>query len=310
MEHLQGVLAKLLTFSEDKLPKIKGHELLEQPKLIEGMPPEVYHGDKARMSSSGVRKVLQSPRHFLTMWCNEVEEDKDHFRIGRAAHLLLLEPEKFRELYLVQPDFGAMQSSKNRAARDEWRSQQHPQAVIVTEKELNNLVGMAEAVLEHPIASALLKNGKPETTLHWTDEDTGVYCKARPDYISVDPTGDVHLIDFKTTRDIRSGIFADDAYRMRYGTQLAFYHDGLVRAMGRQPTTVTLIAVEKEPPFEAAVYCLTDDWIERGQEEYQHALRIYRRCRDTGKFPAHQSNASILNMPRKAQYDSLPQFEF
>ncbi len=311
MEHrLSGVLSRILSHSEERLPRVTTEQ--EQPKLIEDLQAELYHADRTRMSSSGVRKMLHSPRHFLTFWAglDDEDQDKDHFRIGRAAHLMLLEPKKFRELYVVQPDFGAMQSKTNRHARDVWRASQLPGAVIVTQEELDDLVGMIEAVLEHPVASGMLKDGKPECSLQWTDEETGVMCKGRPDYIVNDNNGNIHLIDFKTARDIRAGIFADDAYRMRYHVQLAFYHDGLVRALGRQPSTITIIAVEKKAPFEAVVYPLEDLWFERGQLAYKHALRLYRKCRDTGKWPRYQQNAQLLSMPRKADFESLPEFSF
>lgn len=310
MEHrLTGVLGRILSQSDDKLPKIENEK--SEAKVYWDMPPEIYHAEKRRMSSSGVRKMLHSPRHFLTYWTdNEEEEEKDHFRIGRAAHMMLLEPQKFRELYIVQPDFGAMQSSKNRAARDEWKQQQDPQAVIVTEDELNHLVGMMESVMEHPTASNMLKNGRPECSLHWRDEETGVLCRGRPDYLVNDKDDNIHLIDFKTSRDIRPGIFARDAHRLNYGVQLAFYHDGIVQALGRQPASITIIAVEKEPPYEAVCYPLEDKWFEKGQEAYRHALSLYKKCRDTGKWPAYQSNAQLLSMPREADFDVLPEFQF
>lgn len=310
MEHrLAGVLGRILSQGDDKLPKIQQEK--SEPKVYWDMAPEVYHADKRRMSSSAIRKILRSPRHFLTSWTDlDEEEDKDHFRIGRAAHSMVLEPQRFKELYVVMPDFGPMQSSKNRAARDAWKAEQNPEAIIVTEKELDHLVGMVEAVMEHPVASGMLKNGRPECTLHWQDEETGILCKSRPDYIVNDKDDNLHLIDFKTSRDIRPGIFARDAYRMQYGVQLAFYHDGLVRALGRQPQSMTIICVEKEPPYEAAVYPLEDRWFEKGQEAYRHALRLYKKCRDTGHWPAFQINAQLLSMPREADFDQLPEFEF
>ncbi len=322
MEHgLSGVLSRILSHDEDRLPRISKE--IEQPRIIEDLSAELYHADRTRMSSTGIRKMIHSPRKFLTFWSDldsEDEEEKDHFRIGRAAHLLLLEPQKFKELYVIEPvhtgmtKAGKPTTSSNsievQEAKAKWRASQSPGAVIVTQEELDNLVGMMEAVLEHPVASGMLKEGKPECTLQWTDEETGVMCKGRPDYIVNDKENNLHLIDFKTARDIRPGIFADDAYRLRYYVQLAFYHDGLVRALGRQPQSITIIAVEKKAPFEAVVYPLEDAWFEKGQIAYRHALRLYRKCRDTGKWPAFQQNAQLLSMPRKAEYESLPEFSF
>lgn len=321
MEHrFTGVLSKLLSQSTDKLPAINSTGDIEKPQFHEDMSAEVYHAMLNRIGSSGIKKLLHSPRHFLTYWSGlDDEEEKDHFRIGRASHLMLLEPKKFLESYVIEPIHqgvtkdGKPTTSANaesvKAAKALWRAQQKPDAVIVSEEELTMLTGMIEAVLEHPVAAGMLKNGKPECSITWTDPDTGVMCKARPDYLAYD--GDnLHLIDFKTTRDIRAGLFANDAYRMKYNTQLAFYHDGIVQALGKQPTSITIIAVEKKPPFEAAVYPLEDKWFEKGQEEYRHALRLYKKCRETGKFPAYQNTAQLLSMPIAANFDSLPEFNW
>jgi hypothetical protein len=323
MEHakLSGVLSRILSHSEDKLPKINTGAI-EEPKFLTDLSADSYHADKTRMSSTGLKTMLRSPRHFLTAWSGLTEEEgeKDHFRIGRAAHLMLLEPAKFREVYVIEPVHqgltkdGKPTTSLNaesvKIAKELWRAKQRPDAIIVSEKELDNLVGMIEAVLEHPVAAGMLQNGKPECSLNWTDEETGIMCKARPDYVVDDKNGQLHLIDFKTARDIRSGIFSSDAYRMSYGVQLAFYHDGLVRVLGRQPSTITIIAVEKEAPFESAVYPLADRWFEHGQERYKHAMRLYKKCRDTGKWPRFQQNAQLLEMPNAANFDSLPEFSF
>lgn len=320
MEHrLSGVLNKILSFDKANMPRIASKDNIVDGVMVdfntsfyEDMSPEQYHADRTRMSSTAIRKLLHSPRQFLTFWqgLDTEEEEPDHFRIGRAAHMFLLEPSKFRDSYIIQPDFGAMQSSKNRAARDAWRADLPPQTIVVTENELTMLIGMIESVLEHPIASKMLENGKPECTIHWTDEETGVMCKARPDYIVKDGGDNLHLIDFKTTRDIRAGIFSYDVMRLGYNVQLAFYHDGLVRSFQRQPQTITIIPVEKKEPHETAVYPLSDKFFEDGQEDYKHALRLYRKCMDTGKWPAYSNTAAVLEAPNTINFKIRPEFNF
>lgn len=320
MEHrLSGTLPRLLSPDKERLPKIV--DGIEAPEYIEDLPPEEYHNDRSRMSSSGIVKMLHSPRQFLKFWSGyEEDEDADHFRIGRAAHLMLLEPKKFREIYVVEPvhqgwtkDGKPTTSTNAQSVKDAaaaWLLAQPKGACIVTQEELDDIVGMIESVLEHPVACEMLKSGKPETTLRWTDRETGIRCKARPDYLVNDRNGDLHLIDFKTTRDIRAGIFSADAHRLRYGTRMAFYHDGVVEALGRQPKTITLIAAEKKSPYEAAVYPLDDSWFENGQREYRHSMKLLEKCLKTGKWPAQQVTAQVLSMPNRAIYDQLPEFDF
>jgi hypothetical protein len=311
MEHrLSGILQKALAFDKTQMPRIATQ--VESPSFIEDMPAETYHADRTRMSSTAIRKLLHSPRHFLTYWqgLEEAEEEPDHFRIGRAAHMFLLEPRRFKELYVLEPEFigytkdgrESKLSKEAKEMRQAWRKDQDPEAIIVSSDELTMLIGMIEAVLEHPVASKMLENGKPECTIHWTDKETMVMCKARPDYVVQDPDGNIHLIDFKTTRDIRPGIFSYDVMKLGYNVQLAYYHDGLMEALKRQPQTITLIPAEKKQPWEAAVYPLSDKFFEEGQEDYKTALRLYRKCMDLGKWPAYSSTAAVLEAPNEINY--------
>lgn len=321
MEHL-GTLKKILNQDMARMPKIfLTDEPRPQAEFSEVLSAEDYHNDREAMSSGALRKILKSPRSFLSHWYGlDEEEDKDHFRVGRAAHLMLLEPQLFRKLYIIEPIFegftkkGELTTNPNahevKEAKRLWYEKLEKGALVLKQKELDDLVGMIDSVIEHPIASRMLRNGKPECSIKWVDPESGVLCRARPDYIVDDKTGALHLIDFKTTKDIREGIFANDVLRMMYHVQLAFYHDGIVQALGRQPTTITLIAVEKTAPFEAAVYPLDDEWFEQGQLFYKHALKLYAKCRETGIWPAYQKNAKVLRMPSKGNLIELPEFDF
>jgi len=321
LEHrLFGTLNKLIRPDLAKLPKII-EGLLPDPWMGE-MPAEQYHADKERMSSSAVRKLLHSPRQFLASWTDmEVEDEEkepDYFRFGRAAHAMLLEPEVFRRLHVVEPVFTGMtkdgrESTQSKEAKDKkkkWYEDVDPAAMIVTEKEMQSLLGMVESILEHKIACNLLQNGQPEMTIHWVDKETGISCKARPDYLAKDKSGGIHVIDFKTTRDIREGIFSDAIKRHKYFVQLAFYYDAVAAAIGREPESITIIAVEKTLPYECAVYPLEDSWLARGRIEYRHALNLYKKCMTENKWPAFQSTATMLNAPAYLQNETLPEFDF
>ena len=107
MEH--GI-SRLLRPDLTVLPKIIKETDKHPEPWIGYMESDTYHGDKERISSSGVREILKSPRKFLQMWLEgDTDEDQeaDHFRFGRAAHLFILEPEKFRQVYVVEPEFTA-----------------------------------------------------------------------------------------------------------------------------------------------------------------------------------------------------------
>jgi hypothetical protein len=320
MENLSGVLSKILSYNRDQMPQFD-NEFLNKAEIIKGNPADSYFSDKTRMNSTSLKNILRSPRYFLSQW-KEISDDKeaDHFRIGRAAHLMLLEPDIFRRLHVVEPEFIGVtkdgKPTKNPNALDvkkqkeEWLAKQSPDAIILKQEELDQLVGMIESVLDHPVANAMLKNGVAEATIKWTDRDTGIMCKGRPDFITFEPNGDYHLIDFKTSRNIQRGSFTKDIISMQYHLSMAFYADGLMEVYGRLPSSISLFPVEKTSPHEAAVFIFEDEWYEIGKQMYKAGLNLYKKCIDEGKWPRFQHNAQTIAMPQWAQDYIEPEYNF
>lgn len=306
------IFRKLVQPDREIIPHLD-EVLIEETKHILDMPAEQYHGIRQRMSSSGIKKYMRTPRHFLNSWQGlEEEEDKDCFRIGRAAHMMLLETQKFREQHIVEPEFtGFTQdgrvsktSKEAKEKREAWKKAQNKDALILTQAELDNMIGMIESVLENKVAANLLGKGIPESTFIWTDEETKVMCKARPDYIAQEEDGSIHLIDFKTAADVTTNIFANQAAKLNYHVSMAFYHDAVVKFFKRQPESITLIVVEKTPPFESVVYPMEDPWFEHGQAVYKSCLRGYRKNFLTNTWPQFRQGAVMLPMPHWKMLES------
>lgn len=294
MEHLTA--KRQARFSRVSYPKIGGDF---KDELIADLAIDKYHSDRSKMSSTGVRKMLMSPKHFRHWIAGLDDEDseKDYFRYGRAVHMFLLEPKKFQKCYVVMPDFGPMQSSKNRAKRDEWIAEQPSDAMILKEEELDSLLDIFDSLSEHDQAGQMLRNGRPEVTGFWKHKETGVHCRVRPDYISTDSEGNVYIIDLKTTKNASPGLFSHDCANHGYHIQLAFYYDGIAQITGKEPSSCAIIAVEKTPPYGVHVYWMIDDWIEHGRRQYEEALRRYVEAREKDKWEGPQGSGMILMPP-------------
>lgn len=298
---------------------VKPHSL-KFPKINTGEPDELlehesfddYLKDTTCLSSSKMKMILKSPRHYVAdLAGHNVEEDdeKDHFRIGRAVHMAILEPAKFKELYVVMPDFGAMQSPKNRATRDEWKANQKPGSLIMKQEEMDHLYYMLDALIDHPEAAKLLKNGTPEVSGRFTHKDTGVRCKVRPDYFTW-VGNELFLSDIKTTKDASAGLFATDAARMKYHLQLALYHDGFHQITGSKPEAVALIAMEKKLPYTVALYWVSEKDLAMGTQWYKFALMTFKKCIETNQWPGTQLHGQMLSFPKWTESEQFPEFDW
>lgn len=291
----------------------------DQDSIQYDEPFEEYLRDRSCISSSGIRAVLNSPQHFLAslMGFNDDEDVKPHFRFGRAVHTFILEPRRFQEIYVIQPEFTgrtkdgreSAQSKEAREAKARWYSELPVNAEVVTQEEIDHIICMAESLMRHPQASNLLKNGRPEVSGRITDPETGLRVKARCDYLT-DWNNCLYISDIKSTRAGSEGLFSTEVARNRYHVQLALYADVYARLTGRPIEAVAIIGIEKTPPYTVFHRWLSDDDLDLGRAWYKHGLRTYRRCLQTGLWPASEVSATMLNLPVYAKMEALPEFDF
>ncbi|MEO6601499.1 MAG: PD-(D/E)XK nuclease-like domain-containing protein, partial [Polyangiaceae bacterium] len=130
-------------------------------------------------------------------------------------------------------------------------------------------------------------SGYSEASVFWIDEPTGIYCKARPDWVHEnDDEGDT-LIDLKSTADESASSFGRTAARMGYHKQAAHYVAGYEAATGRKVKDFVFAAVTNVQPVLAVPYYLIDEITEQGRDEVRELLDQFAACRDMGRWPAH-----------------------
>lgn len=306
MEHYSG---KLLKTDGLVLPILAG---LTQKKdgFYEDMPAEEYHSQYDRMSNSFMKYLGKSPLHFLQKVFDaqkgEKENEPDHFRFGRAFHMAILEPSKFKECFIAMPDFGNPRTKAAREEKEKFISSQKEGAILLDQKEIDSLTGMCEAISSNIYLRPMLKDMKPEGTILFSEIESKIACRARPDLIS--STG--YMFDIKTSREISPGMFANDIAKYGYHVQLAFYREAYLMEFGKEPEMTGIVAIEKTPPYDIAIYFPNDNDLSAGREWFRAALRTYRKCVETGKWPGQSPEPMIINMPRWAEMNTFPTWEF
>lgn len=163
---------------------------------------------------------------------------------------------------------------------------------VVDRSEWLQAKAMWESVRGHPVAGALL-NGPAEMSAAWTDEETGVLCKARFD---ITPAGIGAIGDLKTTRDASPAQFTRAIYNYGYYMQAAHYLRG-ARQLGIEARHFVIIAVEKDPPYAVAVYRIRDDAVYAGEEELRPLLKRWAECEAAGEWPGYPEEAVDISLP-------------
>jgi len=244
------------------------------------------------VSSSGLKRAAKTPAHFYAYspWNPDCEaaEDTTALRLGKVAHVLALEPERFRTICAVSP----YDDYRTKEAR-EWRDATVDSGLIpLKAAELLPLQRMADALRKHPDALALFRNGLPELTFAAKDEATGIWMLSRPDFVPGDPGRG--LVDYKTATDAGPEAFGAAAFNYGYHMQVALALDVVAAATGELRPTCWHVVQEKEPPFAVAVYRYEADQVMYGRREVRRLLDLLARCRDAGEWPGYGEPQSIV----------------
>lgn len=215
-------------------------------------------------------------------------EDTPALQIGRLTHTLTFEPAQFDAEYAVWT--GGVRRGK------EWEAFQaaNEGRTIFKPEEIDLAVAMANAVKAHPLVQPYLVGGQFEVPIQWTDPFTGIVCKAKPDWII--PQRRI-LLDLKTCRSIEGRRFGMDAARYGYHCQMGHYAAGCEHGLGWIPKTVLLVAVEKDPPHDVALFIVGVDDLYAGTEEVGELLRQLRAHTIAGEWPGRYDEPQALQMP-------------
>lgn len=276
-------------------------EIVEIPTLLElfgdlhcrpDIPNEIYHADRSCVSSSGLKQILRSPAHFQAYLSGAARKETPAKFLGSAIHAKLLEPHLYDAEYVVAPTVDKRTK--------EWKEFEIANAnkKILTPDQMAVVEGIAFSVSQHTSASTLLRAGLVEHSIIWQDEETGIWCKIRPDCLCVDFDTGICL-DVKSSDDASPTAFPRSCVNYDYDLSAAMYLEGL-RQVFKRDFDFVFLACEKEAPFGCALYGAPDEMLQRGTRRFREALRTLKACNDSNAFPCYQPNGdyAILDWPR------------
>lgn len=214
---------------------------------------------------------------------------------GTAFHCSVLEPEKFKNEYVVAPKI----DRRTKVGKEEWANfeAENRGKELIDADDMELLLGMAKSCREDQFVSSLLSSpGKNEVGVVWTDPDTKMRCKCLIDRIT-SWAGWTVVIDFKTTDNATPSIFSLSVAKYGYHEQAAYYLEGLKR-FSDIPRRWIFVAVEKKRPFSLACYELPEAELELGKALWQSHLKQYAECLKTNIWPAYPAGLHPIRLPK------------
>jgi hypothetical protein len=209
-------------------------------------------------------------------------EAKTEFDIGVAAHLAVLEPKRQADS-IVLIEAGDYRTTRARDARDAARAEGR---VPLLPYQYDIVRAIAGSIRAHPIASEAFRAGEAEVTVTWNDSETGISCKARPDYL---PAHARWLVDLKTAASANPRTWRDQAYRLGYHARAAWYLDGAEMVFGQAPAEYWFVVVEKEPPYLVSVVSFEEEALAWGRLANRKACEIFARSAAANDWPGFRA---------------------
>lgn len=269
-------------------------KVISEPGIYSGVPMEFYHSQCCvgpSVSSSNIRKSEdRSLKHAYREWSGnpnrKPEEDKPHFGFGRALHEIATgNREEFERSFAVRPP--EFDSYRTKAAQA-WRAEQALAGrSCLTPEDMEALTGMVAELRAHPNIQAGILTGLIEHSIFWQDEETGIWCKSRPDVI---PADGGMVVDAKSTTDASRRGCEKAVTEFGYHIQLGMVDEGL-KALGLPPAEeYVLLFVEKADPWALNHKPLPFYDIEYGRRQLRRQLRTWATAIETGIWPGYEDD--------------------
>lgn len=268
------------------------------PGVYDGIPEDVYHSDPVpggSLSSSGARKLL--PPSCPAIFQYERQHGQAHravFDFGHVAHKAVLGVGA--PVVKVDAD-----SWRSKAAQEQQKAAHAAGHVPLLAADVECVEGMAAAIRQHPVASALFEpgSGKPEQSAFAQDTDTGIWLRSRFDWLPNTDGGRLILGDYKTTRSAEPSAISKAMANYGYHQQNAFYVDIAATLGLAESIAFVFVFQEKTPPYLVTVVQLDDEAVRIGRALNRQAIDLYAECSAADTWPGYApaDDIPLISLP-------------
>jgi exodeoxyribonuclease VIII len=247
-----------------------------------------YDSVKA-LNYSGMKHLLRSPRHYIE-YVNAESKDSKALRVGRMVHEAVLQPDVFSK-YVIAPDV-KRNTKEGKAVYEAFLSTLAADATIADSEEMELAVNVSNSI------KALMQRQNIvmiESEAMFLSEDSGVPLKCSIDMIAEDG----FIYDLKTTDEATPRAFLRTVLQFKYHLQAYVYSTIYERERAIRPKGFRFIVVEKEPPFEAAIFQLGPELNTDAVFLYEQCLKTFKSCQAMDSWPGYPTEVQMVDLQPK-----------
>lgn len=253
-----------------------------QPGIYFDIANEAYHAGPG-VSKSQLDDIAVCPAFYQWRKAAPVDTEKTKaLDMGTALHCRLLEPDEFKNRFIIAPEFNRRTTAGKEEEKAFLENCANSGKTVMTAEDGRKLELMYGSVMAHPGCRALLEaEGKTESSIYWTDTETGELCRIRPDkFLTNSPL----ILDVKKVADMSR--FARHVEEFRYHVQAAMYCEGWKAYSGETPRFAFLAVSESIDcgKYPAHLYILEDEHHDIGYSLFRRDLNTYHECKSSNKW--------------------------
>lgn len=285
---------------------------------------EEYHQNRTHISATTIKYARKSLRHFQWFQVGKIEvEDKPHLSFGNAFELALLAPEEYLQKVAVVPDADFIAHVVNtkpdvksprattlyKALHEEFVEKNTGKYLIQESgpESFECIEEMLSSCYQDKIIQGLIKNTEYQLSLFWTDPDTGIKLKTRPDFCKRKKNV---IVNVKTCLDGSPAAFSKELAKWSYPLQATIEIRGAIATgLMDQVDNYFWLVVEKEPPFNACIYEFSPDDRNANDMELSYLLTRLEKAAKQNMYPGYTEHAlneyGILTATIPAWYKNI-----
>jgi hypothetical protein len=282
---------------------------------------EDYHSNRTHLSATQIKLAKHSLKELdWTLRGLIKREGATHFDFGNAFELALLDKNAFAEKVCIKPD---QQWVDEAVTQDETLTKPRAsgyyqkknrefllgreQKYIINDQgdqSWETIQAMLESCFADKVIQGLIKNTEYQLSVFWTDENTGLRLKTRPDICKRKKNV---IINVKTTEDGSPKGFAKDLVKYDYPIQACHEITGCMQSgVIESIDNYFWLVVEKKAPFNATVYDFDQEDLKMGMDELHYLYNRIKKANDQNLFPGYSDRSDneygILRAPIPMYY--------
>jgi len=253
-------------------------------EIIKDLSNEDYH-NLPSFSSSQIKDAVEYNHPMAFFRAKHIDKalprvESAAMGLGTAIHTAWMEPELFESEFITEPKIDK-RTKQGKADYQIFLDEAANKNIISIDTE-RKVLNMKRALDYNFNAKSLLEHSIVESSVFWTDEETGLDLRVRPDIWREG----LFIADLKSTKDASRAEFQKTIYKFGYHISAAMYLDGM-RAIGQPMDDFIFICVESSAPYLTAIYTLSEDALDIGYREYREALKNIKKSVDSGIYKGH-----------------------